>query len=96
MHPQKYAHLPFLNEVVAKGALLSKVCSPNCAAVHVVMLSKKQRRSSTVQEEGLTNGGRHHLLLHKEAHDKRGIVESLHVRITRARLCEVGVVSREI
>ena len=44
--------------------------------------------------------GRHAplLLLHKQAHDKRGIAESLHAQITRARLtaCEVGVFSREI
>ena len=33
-----------------------------------------------------------------QAHDKRGIEESLHAQITRARLtaCEVGVFSREI
>jgi len=42
------------------------------------MLSKKHQKSSTVQEEGLTNEGRDHL--HNQAHDKRGIVESLHVR----------------
>ena len=52
------------------------------------MLSEKHRRSSTVQEEGQTNESRHHsLFLHKLAHDKRGITESLHVYITRARLC---------
>ena len=52
-----------------------------------------------MQEEGPTNEGRHHLLLlRKQAHDKRGIEESLHVQITRARVtvCEVGVFSREI
>ena len=58
-------------------------------AWYVVMFnSKKHRRSSTVQEEGLTNEGRHHLLLlHKQA-----------LNITRARLtaCEVSVFSREI
>ena len=58
-------------------------------AVHAVMLGKKHRRSSTVQEEGLTDEGRHHLLsLHKQAHDKRGIAESLHAQITRARLTD--------
>ena len=33
------------------------------------------------------------LLLHKQVHDKRGIAESLHAQITRARLtaCEVGL-----
>ena len=62
------------------------------AAVYAVMLSKKHLRSSTVQEEGLTNEGRHHLLLlHKQECDKRGIEESLHAQVTRARLtaCEV-------
>ena len=52
-----------------------------------------------MQEERLTNEGRHHLLLlRKRAHDKRGIEESLHVQIIRARLTafEVGVFSREI
>ena len=52
-----------------------------------------------MQEEGLTNEGRDYLLLlHKQVHDKRGIAESLHAQITRARLtaCEVGVFSREI
>ena len=35
-----------------------------------------------MQEEGLTNEGRHHLLLlHKQAHDNRGIAESLHTII---------------
>ena len=37
------------------------------------------------------------LSLRKQAHDKRGIEESLHAQITRARLfCEVGVIVREI
>ena len=33
-----------------------------------------------------------------EAHGKKGIAESLHVQITRARLtvCEVGIFSREL
>ena len=87
---------PFLNKDVAKGAFLSKVRLPIYATVHAVMLSKKHRRSSTVQEKGLTNEGRHHLLLlHNQAHNKRGIAESLHVYITRAGLtaCEVGIYS---
>ena len=59
------------------------------------MLSKKHGRSSTVQEEGLKNEGRHHLLLlHKQALDKKGIVESLHGYMTwniqSAHACEVG------
>ena len=84
--------------------LFSQKCAhPFYATVHAVMLSKKHRSSSTVQEEGLRNEGRHHLLLlrkqaSKQAHDKRGIAESLHAQLTRARLiaCEVGVFSREI
>ena len=90
---------PFLSKVVAKGAFLSKVRPPIFATVHAVMLSKKHRRSSTVQGKELTNEGRHDLLLlHKHAHDKRGIAKSLHVQITRARLaaCDcMGIFSRD-
>ena len=40
---------------------------------------------------GLTNEGRHNLaLLHKQAHDKRGVAESMHVYITRDRFSWVG------
>ena len=49
-----------------------------------------------LQEEGLTNEVRNHLLLlHKQAYDKKGIAELLHVYITRVRLtnCEVGILS---
>ena len=67
-----------MNEIVAEGAFLSKVHPPIYAIVHAVMLSKKHQRSCTVQEEGLTNEGKHHL--YNQAHDKRGIAESLHVR----------------
>ena len=52
-----------------------------------------------MQEEGLTNEGRHDLLLlHKQVHDKRSNAESLRAYIARARLtaCEMGVFSREI
>ena len=52
-----------------------------------------------MQEEGLLNEGRHNLLLlRNQAHDKRGIAESPHAQLTRARptACEVGVFSREI
>ena len=43
-----------------------------------------------MQEEGLASDGRHHmLLLHKQEHDKRGIAESLHVYINKARLTRV-------
>ena len=53
--------------------------------------AKKHQKSGTVQEEGLTNEGRHHLLLlHKQAHH---IVGSLPAHINRAGLtaCEVGI-----
>ena len=61
-----YIALFLSHKVVAKGtgAFLLKVCIH--AAVHVIMLSKKHQRSSTMQEEGLTNEGRHHLLLQKK------------------------------
>ena len=88
-----------MNKFVAKGAFVWKVHLPIYAAVHAVMLGKKHGRSSTLQEEGLTNEGKHHLLLlHNQAHDKRGIAELLHAHITRARVtaCELGVFSREI
>ena len=42
--------------------------------------------SSTLQKEGLTNEGRHHLLLlHKQvaADDKKGIAELLHAHTKR-------------
>ena len=39
--PSKIRPPPFLNEVVAKGAFLSKVHPPIYATVHAVMLSKK-------------------------------------------------------
>ena len=56
---------------------------------HSVCSCVKQE-SSTVQEEGLTNEGRHHLLLlhtSKQVHDKR---ELLHVYINGTQLtaCE--------
>ena len=39
------------------------------------------------QEEGLTNEGRHHLLLlYKQVHDKKGIAELIQAYITRVRL----------
>ena len=52
--------------------------------MHAVMLGKKHQRISTVQEEGLTIEGRYLLLL---LQNKRGIEESLHAYIKRARLC---------
>ena len=88
---------PVLNEVATKGAFLSKVCP--CTTVHAVMLSKNHQRSSTVQEEGLTIEGRHNLLLlYKQVHEKRGIAESQHAYINRARLttCDVDLFSWEI
>ena len=52
------------------------------------------KKQAAVQEEGLTNEGKHHmLLLHKQVQDKRIIV---HEYITGAGLTEcVGVFSRE-
>ena len=43
-HPQKYAHPPFLNEVIAKNVYFS-LCSLICA----VMLSKKCQSSITMK-----------------------------------------------
>ena len=54
------------------------------------MSNKKHQKSGTVQEEGLTNEGRHHLLLlHKQAHH---IVGSLPAYVNRAELtaCKMG------
>ena len=56
-------------------------------------------KKSTMQEKRLKNKGKNHLLLlYKQAHDKKGIEETMHVYINRARLAtwEVGVFSREI
>ena len=52
--------------------------------------AKKHQKSGTVQEEGLTNEGRHHLLLlHKQAHHTVG---SLSAYVNKAGLtaCEMG------
>ena len=59
------------------------------------MFSKKHQRSTTVQD--LKNEGRYHLLLlHKQVHDKRGIVKSLQAYIARVKVtaCEVGIFVR--
>ena len=73
--------------------ILWRVRPPIYAAVHAVIYVKQEALKK--QREG-----RHAalLLLYKQAHDKRGIAESLHVQITGARLTvyEVGVFSREI
>ena len=57
------------------------------------MLSKKHQRSSTS-----TKADMHHCCYCVSTKGKRGIAESLHAQITRARLtaCEVGVFLREI
>ena len=61
--------------------------------VHAVV----QKASSA---RGLKNQGRHHLvLLHMQAHDKKGIARSQHAYINnRARLtaCEVGIFTKDI
>ena len=52
-----------------------------------------------MQGEGLTNEGRHHLLLlGKQVRNNRDTAESLHVQTTRYRptACEVGIFSRVI
>ena len=87
--PSKISPSSFFEWSYCKGTLLSKVHWPIYAAVHAVMLSKKQQRNSTVQEEGLTNEGRHHL--HKQVDDKRGIAESLQANTNGARqtACEM-------
>ena len=54
----KPTHL-FLNEIVAMGVFLLKVCPSNCAAVPV-MLSTEEAKLS---KGGITNEGRDHLLL---------------------------------
>ena len=73
--------------ILLQRVLFSRNDVPIYATVHAVMLSKKHQRSSTVQEEGLKNEGRQHLLLlHDQAHDKRGIEKPLYVYINRAKL----------
>ena len=81
---RKEAHPPFVNEIIAKGAFLSKVRPPIDAAVNVVMLSKKHWRNSTV------------LLLHKQVHNKRALQNHCMHTCNLARLteCEVGIFSR--
>ena len=90
-HPQKYVHPSFLNEVVAKGAFLSKVRSPIYAAVHAVMLSKKHRRSSSSKKAGV----HHWCYCVSKSMTKRGIAKTLHAQLTRAT-CEVSVFLRAI
>ena len=74
-------------KLLQRVLFFSKVRPPICAAVHAVLLSKKHGRS-TEEARKKHRKGRHAplLLLHKQAHDKRGIAESLHAQITRARL----------
>ena len=74
-----------MNEVVAKGAFLSKVRPP--------FMPQYQGSS--------TKANIHHCFYcvskrMKKAHDKSRIAESLHAQITKARLtaCEVGVFSK--
>ena len=90
--PSKIRPPPFFKWSCCKGCFSLKnmpthLCCSTCCYV-------KQEAPQKQHE------GRHPplLLLRKQAHDKRGIAESLHVQITRARLtaCEVGVFSREI
>ena len=77
----------FFYEAIAKDVFLSEVRPPIKVIVQAVMSSKKHQRSGATQEEGLTNEGRHHLLLlYKQAHDKRSIAEhSLVLRLSPSR-----------
>ena len=76
-----------MNEVVAKGAFLSRKYTHPFMQQYMLLLSKKQHE------------GRHAPLLFYCKHmTKRGIAESLRAQITAARLtaCEVGIFLREI
>ena len=75
--PSKISPPPFLNEVVAKGAFLSKTMPTYLCCSMYCYVKQEVPKSST---ERLANEGRHHLLLlHKQVHDTRGIAESQHV-----------------
>ena len=78
-----------MNAVAAKGAFLPKVCPPVYATVNAVIYVKQEAQEKQYCERGgLTNEGLHNLLLlYKQAHDKRGIAESLHAHMNRTRLC---------
>ena len=62
-----------LNEVVAKGAFLSKVCPPNYVLVH---FKQEAPKSSTEQEEGSTDT----LLLLHSKHMKREALQDHYMR----------------
>lgn len=87
----------FFSEVVAKGASPSIESKPTYLCCSTSGKLSKQRSNIAV-EERLTNKGRYHLLLlHKQAHDKRGIVESQHAYINRAKTnCMWGIFTRNI
>ena len=68
----------FLNEVVAKGAFLSKVRPPIYAAVHAVMLSKKQQRTSSSKKAGM----HHQCYCVSKSMTKRGMAETMHAQLT--------------
>ena len=78
------------NLTISKDAFLSKVRSPIYAAVQAVMLSKQHRRSSMKADM-------HHCCYCVSKRMTRGIADSLHAQISRARLtaCEVGVYFRK-
>ena len=75
VHPRKYVHPFSLNEVVVKGAFLSKVRPPIYAAVHGVMLSKKHQSSRSSKKAGM----HHWCYCICKSMTKRGIAETLHV-----------------
>ena len=76
---------PVLNKVIAFLLKVHHLFTQWSTCGHVRQEALKEHwRCSTVQEEGLTNDGRHHLLvLHKPAHDNEGIADSLHMNIYR-------------
>ena len=86
--PSKISPTPFLNEVVAKGALCPQKYTYSCCSTCGYIEALKKQHCA----RGRTNKSR------QQVHDKRSIAESLHVYITRAKLtaCEMGIISREI
>ena len=78
---------------------LSKVCQPTSLCYGTCSCEQEALKLEYCARGGLASEYRQHLLyLHKQAHAKRDIAESLHAYTNWARLtaCEVGVFSREI
>ena len=68
-----------MNKVIAKGALLSKVCPP------VVVKRKRSVAEATLKDMGLTIKRFCLRLLHKKAHDNKRLAELL-IEYDRANL----------